>query len=210
MSGPLSCVRADVGAEGAGTQILARKVFSTNNPPPPHLSSQNDQRDVGIILSHRCWPPPPRHGRSGTPAVNPPSRHGGQGGGLRVGKMGLRVTPPPKSNFLAALYRQSRVTACRDGDTGNVGTSPPVTLPCHRTGGPRSSWWRASALHARAFHPPSTRLQGVIHVVGSVNFAEFDIRPQVRPRRALCNAGAPPALVWCVGGGAAVSWCVGI
>ena len=76
------------------------KVFSTNNPPPPHLSSQNDQRDVGIILSHRCWvdPPPPRHGRSGTPALNPPSRHGGQGGG-GVGKMGFRVTPPPRAIF---------------------------------------------------------------------------------------------------------------
>ena len=45
------------------------KVFSTNNPPPPHLSSQNDQRDVGIILSHRCWvaPPPPPARQVGHP-----------------------------------------------------------------------------------------------------------------------------------------------
>ena len=66
MSGPLFCVRMDVGAEGAGThKFWPEKVFSTNSPPPPppHLSSQNDQCDVGIILSHRCWvdPPPPRN-----------------------------------------------------------------------------------------------------------------------------------------------------
>ena len=64
-------------------------------PPPPHLSSQNDQRDVGIILSHRCWvPPPPPARQVGHPRPEPP-RHGGQGGG-GVGKMGLRVTPPPR------------------------------------------------------------------------------------------------------------------
>ena len=62
--GPLFCVRTDVATKGAGTQILAwnEKIF------PPHMCSQNDQRDVGIILSHICWgwtppPPPPRHGR---------------------------------------------------------------------------------------------------------------------------------------------------
>ena len=37
VSGPLFCVRTDVGAKGAGTQILARKGFSTNNSPPPHI-----------------------------------------------------------------------------------------------------------------------------------------------------------------------------
>ena len=34
---------------------------------PGNVCSQNDQRDVGIILSHVCWgrppPPPPGHGR---------------------------------------------------------------------------------------------------------------------------------------------------
>ena len=87
------------------TKFWPEKVFSTNNSSPPHLSSQNDEHDMGIILSHRCWvdPPPPWHGRSGTPALNPPSRHGGQGGG--GGGMGFRVTPPPppQSNFLPAL-----------------------------------------------------------------------------------------------------------
>ena len=110
VSGPLFCVRTDVGAEGAGTQNFGPKFFSTNNPPPPpHLSSQNDQRDVGIILSHRCWvdPPPPWHGSSGTPALNPPSRHGGQGGG--VGKMGFRVSPPPQSNFLPAYLLKNDI-----------------------------------------------------------------------------------------------------
>ena len=86
------------------------KVFSTNNPPPPKFVSKNDQRDVGIILSHRCWvapPPPPRHGRSGTPALNPPSHHGGQGGGGGGGwENGLPCPPPPppQSNFLPARH----------------------------------------------------------------------------------------------------------
>ena len=68
--------------------------------PPPHLSSQNDQRDVGINLSHRCWvDPPPRHGRSGTPALNSPlpsrrPRREGRG----VGKIGFRVAPPPQGS----------------------------------------------------------------------------------------------------------------
>ena len=41
-AGPLCCVRPDVAAEGAGTQILARKIFFTKkSPPPPHMCSQN-------------------------------------------------------------------------------------------------------------------------------------------------------------------------
>ena len=81
--------------------------FSTNNFPPPHLSSQNDQRDVGIILSHRCWvdPPPPPARQVGHPRPEPPlpsRRPRREGGG--VGKMGFRVPPPPppQSNFLPA------------------------------------------------------------------------------------------------------------
>ena len=64
---------------------------------PPHLSSQNDQRDVGIILSHRCWvdpPPPPPARQVGQPRPEPPpSRHGGQGGG---GGEWASVPPPPR------------------------------------------------------------------------------------------------------------------
>ena len=96
VSGPLFCVRTDVGAKGTGTQNLARKFFSTNNPPPPHLSSQNDQRDVGIILS----PPPARHGRSGAPALNPPlpsRRPRREGGGL--GKWASVSPLPPAEQF---------------------------------------------------------------------------------------------------------------
>ena len=47
------------------TNFGPEKCFSRKNVPP-HMCSQNDQRDVGIILSHICWgwtPPPPRHGR---------------------------------------------------------------------------------------------------------------------------------------------------
>ena len=100
VSGPLFCVRTDVGAKGTGTQDLARKTFSTNNPPPPppHLSSQNDQRDVGIILSHRCWvaPPPPPARQVGHPRPEPPpSRHGGQGGRGGGWENGLPCHPPP-------------------------------------------------------------------------------------------------------------------
>ena len=48
------------------TNFGPENFFSPKNFPP-HMCSQNDQRDVGIILSHVCWgrtpPPPPRHGR---------------------------------------------------------------------------------------------------------------------------------------------------
>ena len=98
VSGPLFCVRTDVGAKGTGTQNLTRKSF--------FQFSQNDQRDVGIILSHRCCVdlPPPRHGRSGTPALNPPlpsrrPRRVGGGGGWENGPP---CQPPPQSNFLPA------------------------------------------------------------------------------------------------------------
>ena len=97
--GPLFCVRMDVGAAGAGTQNFGpKRFFPPIIPRSPHLSTQNDQRDVGIILSHRCRvdPPPPRTGRSGIPALNPPPVTAAKEGGRGVGKMGLRVTPPPR------------------------------------------------------------------------------------------------------------------
>ena len=60
---------------------------------------------MGIILSHRCWvdSPPPRHGRSGAPTLNPPlpsRRPRREGGGL--GKWVSVSPPPPQSNFLPA------------------------------------------------------------------------------------------------------------
>ena len=100
VSGPLFCVRTDVGAEGAGTQKFGlKKLFPPiiPPPPPPHLSSQNDQRDVGVILSHRCWvddPPPPPARQVGHPRPEPPlpSRRPRRGWGL--GKW-ASVSPPP-------------------------------------------------------------------------------------------------------------------
>ena len=75
--GPLFCGRTDV---GAGTQNFGPKRFFSPKPPPPlpHMCSQNDQRDVGITLSHRSWrgpPPPPARGTAGgaPPRPEPPT-----------------------------------------------------------------------------------------------------------------------------------------
>ena len=79
------------------------KFFSFKNFPPH--SSQNDQCDAGIILSHVCWgrtpapPPPPRHGRKGSPGPNPPpgtATKEGEGGGWATG---LPCHPPPAKQF---------------------------------------------------------------------------------------------------------------
>ena len=67
------------------TNFGLKKFFPPMMPPSPHLSSQNDQRDVGIILSHRCWvhPPPPGTAGRAPPALNLPlpSRRPRRGGG---------------------------------------------------------------------------------------------------------------------------------
>ena len=65
------------------TNFGPEKIFSRKNFPP-HLSSQNDQRDVGIILSHVCWgrPPPP-------PST---ATKEGEGGGWANG---IPCHPPP-------------------------------------------------------------------------------------------------------------------
>ena len=99
--GPLFCVRTVVATKGAGTQILARKIFSLKNFPP-HMCSQNDQRDVGIILSHTCWgrtPPPPGTAGRAAPAQTPlPARRPRRGrGGL--GKWASVQSPPCKAIF---------------------------------------------------------------------------------------------------------------
>ena len=77
------------------TNFGPENCFSRNNVPP-HMCSQNDQRD---ILSHVCWgrpPPLPLPARQvGQPQPKPPSRHGdqgGEGGGLANG---LPCHPPP-------------------------------------------------------------------------------------------------------------------
>ena len=77
-----------------------RKVFFTKTLSPTYVC-QNDQRDVGIILSHVCWgrtpPPPPPPGTAGraAPAQTPlPARRPSRGRG-GVGQMGFRAIPPP-------------------------------------------------------------------------------------------------------------------
>ena len=72
------------------------------------MCSQNDQRDVGIILSHVCWgrtppPPPSRHGRLGSPSPHPPPGTATKEGEGGVGEMGFRAIPPLQSNFLPTL-----------------------------------------------------------------------------------------------------------
>ena len=51
-------------------------------------------------------PPPPRHGRVGSPSPNPPPGTATKEGEGGVGQMGFRAIPhpPPQSNFLPALY----------------------------------------------------------------------------------------------------------
>ena len=85
------------------TNFGPEKKFSLKNFPP-HMCSQNDQRDVGIILSHVCWgrtpPPPPTARQVGQPQPKPPSRHGDQGGGGGgLGKWASVPSPPRKAIF---------------------------------------------------------------------------------------------------------------
>ena len=110
---PFVCVRTVVATKGAGTQILARKKFFHSKFFPPHMCSHNDQRDVGIILSHVCWgwtPPPPGTAGRGAPAQTPlPARRPRRGrGGL--GKRACVPSPPPQSNFLPALGNKTSST----------------------------------------------------------------------------------------------------
>ena len=98
--GPLFCVRTFVAPKGAGTQFLAGKIFFHKKM---FMCSQNDQRDVGIILSHVCWgrtpPPPPGTAGRAAPAHAPlpagrPRR--GRGG---LGKWASVPSPPCKAIF---------------------------------------------------------------------------------------------------------------
>ena len=47
-------------------------------------------------------PPPPRHGRLGSPSPNPPPGTATKEGEGGVGQMGFRAIPPTQSNFLPA------------------------------------------------------------------------------------------------------------
>ena len=79
------------------TNFGPEKLFSRKNFPP-HMCSQNDQRDVGIILSHVCrgQTPPPQARQVGQPQPKPPSRHGDQGGGGGGWANGLPCHPSPR------------------------------------------------------------------------------------------------------------------
>ena len=67
----------------------------------PHMCSQNDQRDVGIILSHVCSgrPPPPPPGTAGraAPAQTPlPARRPRRGRGVLCEWASVPSAPPAK------------------------------------------------------------------------------------------------------------------
>ena len=97
------------------TDFGPEKFFSRKNFPP-HMCSQNDQRDGGIILSHVCWsrpPPPPGTAGRAAPAQTPlPARRPRRGrGGL--GKWASVPSPPRKAIFFPPLHR---------GHTATLGT----------------------------------------------------------------------------------------
>ena len=83
-----------------GHKFWPEKVFPTKKFPP-HMCSQNDQCDMGIILSHIWWggtPPPPPGGMAVSPPPPPPrrTRSGGRW------EICLRAPPTPWSDFLLA------------------------------------------------------------------------------------------------------------
>ena len=85
------------------TNFGPENFFSLKNFPP-HMCSQNDHRDVGIILSHVCWgrtPPLPRHGRKGSPSPNPPPGTATKEGEGGVGKWASVPSPPRKAIFFS-------------------------------------------------------------------------------------------------------------
>ena len=97
------------------TKFGLKKFFPPIIPPPPHLSNQNDQRDVGFILSHRCWvdpPPPARQVGHPRPELPPPVTAAKEGGG-GVGKMGFRVTPPPPAEQFSSRLASGWETGAR-------------------------------------------------------------------------------------------------
>ena len=131
------------------TNFGPEKFFSLKKFPP-HMCSQNDQRDMGIILSHVCWgrpPPPPPARQEGQPQPKPPSRHGDQGGGGGGWANGLpRHPPPPQSNFLPALAS----TRKRSSQTRPAPLGPLATLDAN-TSSPMPNQ-PASAPQGRAKH----------------------------------------------------------
>ena len=110
--GLLFCVRTDVPPKAPEHKFWPGKFFSRQNFPP-HMCSQNDQRNVGIILSHVCWgrtpppaPPPSTAGRA-APAQTPlPARRPRRGrGGL--GKWASVPSHPCKAIFFPPWSQSS-------------------------------------------------------------------------------------------------------
>ena len=137
----LFCVRTDVAAKGAGTQILAQKNFFLRKNVPPHMCSQNDQRDVGIILSHVCWgwDPPPPPGRWGSPSPNPLPGTATKEGEGRVGQMCFRAIPPPPP----AKQFSSRQYAAQPLGPEKILELPQVLQTCKVSYGPFSGLFLA-------------------------------------------------------------------
>ena len=129
--------------KGAGTQIVAQKCLFHQTPPPPsppHMCSQNDQRDVGIILRHIiCWgPPPPMPPQVGHPPP-PETADKEEGGGLGTGPL---CPPPPEAIFFSPKFgSQGETEAFRWADT-----DPPSEV--------RRAWFA----HGHA-HCPGTSMQ---------------------------------------------------
>ena len=94
------------------TNFGPENFFSLKNFPP-HMCSQNDQRDVGIILSHVCWGRTPAR-QVGQPQPKPPSRHGDQGGGGGGWANGLTCHPPPAKQFSSRHIRAIPRHHCGD------------------------------------------------------------------------------------------------
>ena len=86
-------------------KFFHEKIFS-------HMCSQNDQRNVGIILSHVCWgrtppPPPPSTAGRAAPAQTPlPVRRPRRGSGGLGKWASVPSPPPPQSNFFPAQHQQ--------------------------------------------------------------------------------------------------------
>ena len=91
------------------------EIFFHEKKFPPPLCNQNDQRDVGIILSHVCWgrtpPPPPPARQVGQRQPKPPSRHGDQGGGGGGWANGFPCHPPPRKAIFFPPYAVNNHTA---------------------------------------------------------------------------------------------------
>ena len=198
------------------------------------MCSQNDQRDVGIILSHVCWgwTPPPQARQVGQPQPKPLSRHGDQGGGGGGWANGSPCHPPPRKAIFfppnqnrgerGAFPLCSRVPDCPDSPT----PFPGPTAPC-----PWLDRWVLSltgvlhghvhdALHAVQPHarrlpslrrPRGLRRRGAGRLQQVPPLRVLCVQPVPRrqlPRDCLLGEGLWYAMIWRVHGAHATGACV--